>query len=87
LECRDTEYRAGLGEGVGDAFGRGVSDQEESRWLRGTPAEWANESLAITREYVYPLPESGEITDEYAARALPMIHQRLDKPGSDSLGF
>jgi len=32
----------------------------------GTPArECANESLALTIKYVYPLPESHEISEEY----------------------
>jgi ABC-type uncharacterized transport system substrate-binding protein len=51
--------------------------RKDLRWLSGTPRDWANESLALTREYVYPVPESGEISEEYAARALRIIHQRL----------
>jgi len=34
---------------------------ERKAWEAGTPKEWADESLAITTAYVYPLPESREI--------------------------
>jgi len=32
-------------------------------------------------EYVYPLPESHEITDDYVKRALPILHRRLVQAG------
>jgi hypothetical protein len=69
------------GLAIGGAVGREFPISKNLRWLTGTPADWANESLALTREYVYPLPESGEITEEYAARALPVIHRRLTQAG------
>ena len=48
-------------------------------------AEWANESLALTREYIYPFPVA-DINEEYAVRALPLLQQRLAQPGSVSFG-
>ena len=50
-------------------------------WQAGAPTDWANESLALTTEYVYPLPESHEISEEYANRALPVLHRRLVQAG------
>jgi len=50
-------------------------------WQAGTPAEWANESLVLTIEYVYPLPESQEISEEYIKRAVPILHRRLVQAG------
>jgi nuclease S1 len=50
-------------------------------WQAGTPTDWANESLALTIEYVYPLPESHEISEEYLKRAIPILHQRLVQAG------
>jgi len=50
-------------------------------WQAGTPTDWANESLSLTIEYVYPLPESHEISDDYVKRALPILHRRLVQAG------
>ena len=50
-------------------------------WQAGTPTDWANESLALTIEYVYPLPESREISEEYVNRAVPILHRRLVQAG------
>jgi hypothetical protein len=54
---------------------------ERKTWQAGTPKEWANESIALTTKYVYPLPESHEISEEYAKRALPILHKRLAQGG------
>ena len=43
--------------------------------------DWANEPLAPTIEYVYPLPESHEISEEYVKRAMPILHRRLVQGG------
>jgi len=32
-------------------------------------------------EYVYPLPESHEINEEYFKRAMPILHRRLVQSG------
>jgi len=37
--------------------------------------------LALTIEYVYPLPESHEISEEYVKRAMPVLHRRLVQAG------
>ena len=37
-----------------------VADDDRKTWEAGTPKEWADESLAITTAYVYPLPEFKE---------------------------
>ncbi len=43
--------------------------------------EWANESIALTNKYVYPLAENHEISEEYAKRALPILRKRLAQAG------
>jgi hypothetical protein len=50
-------------------------------WQAGTPTDWANESLSLTIEYVYPLPEWHEISEEYLKRAMPILHRRLVQAG------
>ena len=57
------------------------SEDDRMAWQAGTPADWANESLALTIEYVYPLPESHEISSDYVQRALPILHKRLEQAG------
>jgi len=54
-----------------------VSAEERKSWEGGTPTDWANESLALTRDEVYPIPESHQVSQEYANRALAIINKRL----------
>jgi len=37
-------------------LGQECSADDRAAWQAGTPTVWANESLALTREFVYPLP-------------------------------
>jgi hypothetical protein len=55
--------------------------EERKAWEAGSPKEWADESIALTTKYVYPLPESHQISEEYAKRALPILHKRLAQAG------
>jgi len=54
---------------------------DRAAWQAGTPTDWANESLALMIEYVYPLPASHEINEEYVKRAMPILHMRLVQAG------
>ena len=58
-----------------------VTPDERQAWKSGTAADWAEESLKLARTYVYKLPETGIITDEYVRRALPVIRRRLAQGG------
>ena len=55
--------------------------KDRAAWQAGTPTDWANESLALMIEYVYPLPESHEIGREYVKHAMPILHRRLVQAG------
>jgi hypothetical protein len=57
------------------------SADDRTAWQAGTPTDWANESLLLTTEYLYPLPESNEISDKNVKRALPTLHKRLVQAG------
>ena len=57
------------------------SADDPKAWQAGTPADWANESLALTIKYVHQLPESREISAAYVQRALPILHKRLEQAG------
>ena len=74
------KYLARICPQCGDFFGV-VLSADRKAWQSGTPKDWANESIAINTRYVYPLPESHEISEEYAKRALPILHKRLAQAG------
>ena len=48
-----------------------LSEDECKAWQGGSVKEWADESVALTTKYVYPLPENHEISEDYSTRALP----------------
>jgi len=54
---------------------------DRTAWQAGTPTDWANESLLFTIEYVYPIPESHEISEDYVKRAMPILYRRLVQAG------
>ena len=56
-------------------------DPIDRRGQAGTPTDWVNESLLLTIEYVYPVPESHEISEEYVKRVMPILHRRLVQAG------
>jgi len=75
----DTEN--GTPRGIAKFLDEECDPNDRAAWQAGTPTDWANESLSLTIEYVYPLPESHEISEEYANRALPVLHRRLVQAG------
>jgi hypothetical protein len=58
-----------------------VNRDEVQQWQKGTPADWALESLAIVRAQVYRLPSSGEISASYIESAGDVIRTRLAQAG------
>jgi hypothetical protein len=59
-----------------------VDRDEVQQWQKGTPAEWALESLAIVRAQVYRLPSSGEISSSYVESGRAVIRTRLMQAGA-----
>ncbi|HEV8196115.1 MAG TPA: S1/P1 nuclease [Gemmatimonadales bacterium] len=47
----------------------------------GTPADWAAESHALSRDHVYTLPDPPELSAGYAGENLPRAEQRLVQAG------
>ena len=76
----DTEK--GSAKTIAARLDKEFSADEEKSWEAGSPKEWADESLALTIKYVYPLPASHEISDGYAKRAMPVIKKRLAQAGA-----
>jgi len=75
------QTEAGSAQDIAKRLDEECSADDRMTWQAGTPAEWANESLALTIEYVYPIPESHEISEEYVKRAMPILHSRLVQAG------
>jgi hypothetical protein len=59
-----------------------ITPAEAEAWANGSPADWANESHDIARRIVYgALPHEGALPATYAARALPVANEQLEKAG------
>ena len=56
------ETEEGSAKQIAKRLDEKVTDDDRKAWQSGTPKDWANESIAINTRYVYPLPESHEIT-------------------------
>src|SRR5437762_9355613 len=76
------ETEEGSAKQIAKRLGEKVTDDDRKAWQSGTPKDWANESIAINARYVYPLPESHEISEDYGKRALPILHKRLAQGGA-----
>ena len=75
------ETEKGTPRAIAKLLDEGLRTDDQTAWQAGTPTDWANESLSLTIEYVYPLPESHEISEEYVKRAMPILHRRLVQAG------
>jgi hypothetical protein len=60
----------------------GVTEDDHQQWQRGTPADWALESVAIVRTQVYRLPASGEINSTYIEAGRAVIRTRPAQAGA-----
>ena len=61
-----------------------ITDAQRGAWARGTPLDWANESLAITLSpavgyHAYDPPFA--LGEAYANTNLPTVYQQLEKAG------
>jgi len=55
------ETKSGTARAMARLLDEECDPNDQIAWQAITPTDWANESLALTIEYVYPLPESPEI--------------------------
>jgi hypothetical protein len=61
---------------------RSVSPAERRSWQTGSAADWANESHAIAKGFVYRyLPASGVLSAGYESAAYPIALDRLKRAG------
>ena len=74
-------------ERVARELGRGVGPAQRREWSRGTPADWARESVGVARMHGYTgLPTPGDdgrrtLTPAYVANATQVAKQQLRKAG------
>lgn len=60
---------------------RGITEEERSRWMQGTPLGWAEESLRLARSHAYAVPADGRLGRDYYERNLPLVEERLQQAG------
>jgi hypothetical protein len=75
------ELEDGTSREVAARLDQAVTPEERREWQRGTAADWALESLTLVRSHVYSVPESREITADYAKRAQVVVRRRLAQAG------
>jgi len=91
-EGRRTNLRQVWDDAVGDdtddvrvvaaTLASSISDSDRREWQRGSPTDWANESHAIAKSFVYRyLPRSGVLTSGYESGAQEVMHDRLRRAG------
>lgn len=59
----------------------GLTDEQRRAWQSGGPEEWTNESLRLVRTHAYKVEPSGELSDEYVEKSLPIVRARLLQAG------
>ncbi|HTV95939.1 MAG TPA: S1/P1 nuclease [Steroidobacteraceae bacterium] len=86
----DGEFVARLGPGPDEIARRlagRITAAERAQWSRGTPADWALETYAVSRAYAYgPLPAASGaalylLTGEYIDQATGVSAEQLAKAG------
>ena len=75
------ETKNGTARAMAKLLDEECDPNDRTAWQAGTPTDWANEWLALMIEYVYPLPEAPEISEDYVKRAMPILHRRLIQAG------
>jgi hypothetical protein len=75
------ELEPGTAEEMADRLIRGMNREERRLWEAGGPERWAEESFALARSHAYKVDPSGEISDTYIAKALPVVRKRLAQAG------
>ena len=75
------EMESGTAEEVARRLAANVTNEERSEWQSGDPEQWTQESLMLVRSYAYKTGDSGELSDEYAEKARPIVRRRLVQAG------
>jgi hypothetical protein len=60
-----------------------ITDADAAGWSRGTIVDWANESHAVARQFIYAhLPDaSAHLPASYQAQAEPIVERQLERAG------
>jgi nuclease S1 len=67
---------------VADALADSISSRSRHEWQKGSPADWANESHAVARSFVYRyLPQSRVVTAGYESGMQEVTRDRLRRAG------
>jgi hypothetical protein len=74
--------RAGMRwpNGLNELLG-GISTADVAAWSHSDIVGWTNESYRIDEEFVYSVASGSNIDQQYYARALPIVRQRIRQAG------
>jgi hypothetical protein len=75
------EMESGTDEEIARRLMANVAEGERLKWQAGGPVEWANESRMLARSTAYHTAPSGELSDDYVAKARPIVRMRLAQAG------
>lgn len=62
-------------------LGASLSAEQRLQWQAGDPKQWTDESLMLVRSYAYATGRSVELSDDYVAKARPIVRIRLLQAG------
>ncbi len=67
---------------VADDLADSISSRDRRKWEKGSPADWANESHAVAKSFVYRyLPQSRVVTAGYESGVQEVTRDRLRRAG------
>jgi hypothetical protein len=75
------DLETGSEDEIAERLARDITPDQRLQWQSGEPAEWTNESLALFRSHAYDTGPSAELSDDYVARARPVVRTRLAQAG------
>lgn len=75
------ELEPGTAEDLAGRLTRGITREERRLWEAGGPERWVDESFVLARSHAYKVDPSGEISEAYIGKALPVVRKRLAQAG------
>jgi len=75
------DLEAGNEEQIARRLTANLTKEERLTWQAGNPEQWTNESLTLVRSHAYNTGPSVELSDDYVAKARPIVRRRLAQAG------
>jgi hypothetical protein len=75
------DLETGTEQEIAERLAGTVPHEERLKWQAGDPTHWTNESLLLVRSHAYNNGSSTELSDDYVAKARPIVRTRLAQAG------